>query len=58
MGEKRVLGLDQPSLCLVIEGRLLAAVEKQCVTLYHIQDGQLMLKDFDAVGAGSRMLPD
>ena len=32
------------------------AVEKKCITLYKIQGEQLMVKDFDAIGIGNRLI--
>jgi len=35
---------------------MLVIVEKKTITLYHIHDEHLMLKDFDSVGIGSNFL--
>lgn len=32
------------------------AVEKKCITLYRIHDENLILKDFDSVGIGNKMV--
>ena len=56
-GEKRELALDQPSKLVVMNGlSLIAAVEKKCITLYRIYNGRLILKDFDSIGIGSRLM--
>ena len=40
----------------MIGDKLLAAIEGRSVTLYCIHEGRLMLKDFDSVGMGNRMV--
>lgn len=35
---------------------MLVAIEKKSITLYHIHDEHLMLKDFDSVGIGSKLV--
>lgn len=51
-----MLGLDRPSKVIIINNQLVAAVERKCITLYHIHDEHLMLKDFDSVGIGNKLI--
>lgn len=48
--------MDQPNKILVINNSHVVAVEKKCITLYKIQGDQLMVKDFDAIGIGNRLI--
>lgn len=49
------LALDQPTK-VIIHKKILIAVEKKCITLYRIHNEHLIIKDFDSIGIGSKMV--
>jgi hypothetical protein len=40
----------------VINNKHLIAVEKKCITVYRIHNEHLIIKDFDSIGIGSKLL--
>ena len=53
---KVLLGLERPNRAIVIKDKWMAAIEGRSVTLYCIHEQHLMLKDFDSVGMGNRLV--
>jgi hypothetical protein len=41
---------------IVIKNKMIVAVEKKCVSLYSIQGDHFLVKDFDAIGIGNRIV--
>lgn len=50
------LALDHPNKVIIVNQKLLIAVEKKCITLYRIHNESLIIKDFDSVGIGNNLI--
>lgn len=41
---------------MIVKNKQLVAVEKKCVSLYSLQGTHLVVKDYDSIGVGNRMV--